>query len=129
MGRAIKRLLLLALIGSAALALTRRVRRQRPAEPTHHAPESTWPPIRTVAAVPVPVPEPVAVQTVPIERDVDWVAPDDAGACPITHPIKANANSRIFHVPGGRFYARTKAERCYAEADDAERDGYRQAKA
>ncbi len=56
-----------------------------------------------------------------------WVAPD-GGACPSSHPIKANSNSGIFHVPGGRFYDQTRAERCYGLAEDAEADGYRRAK-
>jgi hypothetical protein len=50
------------------------------------------------------------------------------GSCPESHLIKANDNSGIFHVPGGRFYDRTKAERCYATAADAIADGYRPAK-
>ena len=50
------------------------------------------------------------------------------GACPASHPIKANANSGIYHQPGGRFYDRTQAERCYADAAAAEADGYRAAK-
>jgi hypothetical protein len=57
-----------------------------------------------------------------------WVPPID-GACPDGYPIKANANSGIFHLPGGRFYERTVPERCYANADAALADGYRQAKA
>ena len=57
-----------------------------------------------------------------------WVEPID-GACPEGYPIKANDNSGIFHVPGGRFYERTVPERCYADAHDAEADGYRRAKA
>ena len=57
-----------------------------------------------------------------------WVAPVD-GQCPDGYPIKANDNSGIFHVPGGRFYDRTVPERCYADAHDAEADGYRRAKA
>lgn len=56
-----------------------------------------------------------------------WVAPID-GACPASHPIKANANSGIFHEPGGRFYERTRPERCYATPEDAVADGYRAAK-
>jgi hypothetical protein len=56
-----------------------------------------------------------------------WVASDD-GSCPLSHPIKANDNSGIFHVPGGRFYDRTKAERCYSDDEAAVADGYRQAK-
>ena len=57
-----------------------------------------------------------------------WVAPID-GVCPDGYPVKANANSRIYHVPGGRFYDRTTPERCYAHTADAEADGYRRAKA
>lgn len=57
-----------------------------------------------------------------------WVEPVD-GECPDGYPIKANDNSGIFHVPGGRFYDRTVPERCYAVAADAEADGYRRAKA
>jgi hypothetical protein len=59
----------------------------------------------------------------------DWVAPLADGTCPASHPVKANDNSGIYHVPGGRFYDRTKAERCYADADAAAADGYRAAKA
>ena len=57
-----------------------------------------------------------------------WAEPVD-GQCPDGYPIKANDNSGIFHVPGGRFYERTVPERCYADAHDAEADGYRRAKA
>lgn len=56
-----------------------------------------------------------------------WVEPVD-GHCPLSHPIKANENSHIYHSPGGRFYARTRAERCYANPADAEAGGYRAAK-
>jgi len=59
--------------------------------------------------------------------DQAWVAPT-YGACPTSHPVKANANSGIFHVPGGRFYDRTQAERCYVDATAAEADGFRAAK-
>ena len=57
-----------------------------------------------------------------------WIGPHDDGSCPVSHPIKANDNSGIFHVPDGRFYDRTKAERCYQSAEAALADGYRQAK-
>jgi hypothetical protein len=56
-----------------------------------------------------------------------WIVPTD-GQCPLTHPVKANDKSRIYHVPGGRFYERTGAERCYVTPDAAETDGYRRAK-
>jgi hypothetical protein len=58
-----------------------------------------------------------------------WVAPLEDGACPASHPIKVNAGSGIFHLPGGRFYERTEAARCYADQATAAADGYRRSKA
>jgi micrococcal nuclease len=55
-----------------------------------------------------------------------WRAPV-GGACPEGYPVKV-AKSGIYHVPGGRSYDRTMAERCYVNAEDAEADGYRRAK-
>ena len=43
-------------------------------------------------------------------------------------PVKVKVSSGIFHVPGGRFYERTRADRWYATSDAAEADGYRQSK-
>ena len=64
----------------------------------------------------------------PFERDpADWIDPVD-GQCPSDFSIKANINSGIYHLPGGRSYDRTRAERCYAVEDAAQRDGYRRAK-
>ena len=57
-----------------------------------------------------------------------WVEPDAMGECPGSHPIKGNDQSKIFHVPGGMSYSRTKAERCYCDEASAEADGYRKAK-
>ena len=56
-----------------------------------------------------------------------WRASHD-GACPDGFPIKAKDSSGIFHVPGGRFYDRTKPDRCYPDASSAAADGYRQSK-
>jgi hypothetical protein len=58
-----------------------------------------------------------------------WVAPLEGGECPPGYPIKAKDKSGIYHVPGGRSYDRTAAERCYTTAEAAEADGYRPAKA
>ena len=60
-------------------------------------------------------------------EEQNWVEPVD-GACPLTHPIKGNADSGIFHVPGGLSYDKTVPERCYATEADAEADGFRKAK-
>ena len=57
-----------------------------------------------------------------------WVEPEDTGTCPMTHPVKVKAGSGIFHLPGGRFYERTRPDRCYANAGAAEADGFRASK-
>lgn len=115
----------LALVVLAGLALVWRRRAGRAVPATEVA---AWPPFEPVAApVATPVAEPVA-QPVTEPVAARWVAPVD-GSCPDGYPIKANDNSRIYHVPGGRFYDRTVPERCYAAAEDAEADGYRRAKA
>jgi hypothetical protein len=56
-----------------------------------------------------------------------WVEPVE-GACPTSHPVKAKLASGIYHVPGGMNYDRTNPDRCYLDADTAERDGLRPAK-
>ena len=47
------------------------------------------------------------------------------GDCPSEAPIKGNASSGIYHVPGGQFYDRTNAEECFATESDAQDAGYR----
>ena len=84
------------------------------ASPSSSAGESTWSPARNHTAEPAPA--------------ARWVAPLGAD-CPAGYPIKVNESSGIYHLPGGRFYDRTAADRCYANADDATADGYRPAKA
>jgi hypothetical protein len=57
-----------------------------------------------------------------------WIAPLEDGSCPLSHPVKVNESSGIFHVPGGRSYDRTQAGRCYATPEAAAADGFRAAK-
>lgn len=64
----------------------------------------------------------------PERADTGWVAANDDGSTPAGHPVKVKESSGIFHLPGGRFYDRTKADRCYATAAAAQADGYRQSK-
>ena len=47
--------------------------------------------------------------------------------CPDSHPVKANDNSGIYHMPGQQHYGRTNARHCYASAAAAQADGYRAA--
>ncbi len=53
--------------------------------------------------------------------------------CPSSHPIKGNfttydGSKCIAHAPGGRSYARTNPERCYATMADAVAEGCRPAR-
>jgi hypothetical protein len=45
--------------------------------------------------------------------------------CPVSHPVKGNRESMIYHLPGGSSYAATRPEVCFAAPADAEADGYR----
>lgn len=57
-----------------------------------------------------------------------WLPANEDGSTPAGHPVKVKESSGIFHVPGGRFYDRTKPDRCYPTAAAAEADGYRRSK-
>lgn len=111
---------LLALAGGGA-ALLLRSRRALPGGAPAAAPATPAP------AAPTDAPAAQAVADLPDPAAL-WVAPVD-GQCPEGYPVKANDNSGIYHLPGGRFYDRTIPERCYASAEGAEADGYRRAKA
>lgn len=52
-------------------------------------------------------------------------------ACPKGYPIKGNLSSRgekIYHVPGGAFYDKTKPEYCFRSEKDAQKAGFRRSK-
>jgi hypothetical protein len=72
-------------------------------------------------------PRPVAAPSTPPAAGSPWVEPNGDG-CPVSHPVKANMASGIFHVPGGGSYERTNPDRCYVDAASAEADGLRAAK-
>ena len=57
-----------------------------------------------------------------------WVGGDSYN-CPKGYPVKGNADSGIYHVPGGRFYSRTKPEECFSSASAARAAGYRASRA
>ncbi len=120
--RPLLRLAILSLLVGGGIAFWK----QRQGKLTTSTDTPEWPPFEptatTTAAKTAAFTEPL------VDSQIKWVAPIDGG-CPDGYPIKGNDNSGIFHVPGGRFYDRTVPERCYASADDALVDGYRQAKA
>jgi len=119
----LKRLFLLAVISGAAFAIWTALQRRNELTVTMPTPTAAPPPPPPTPAPHAPPPEPTSVA----KSSDRWRDPVD-GACPDGYPIKV-AKSGIYHVPGGRSYDRTTAERCYANTDDAEADGYRRAKA
>jgi len=62
------------------------------------------------------------------KRKAPWIEPEADGTCPGSHPVKAKLASKIFHLPGGFNYPRTRPDRCYIDAAAAEADGLRPAK-
>ncbi|HUP71932.1 MAG TPA: hypothetical protein VM282_02680 [Acidimicrobiales bacterium] len=130
LARRIRRLVFLA---SATAAIVRFAMARR-TKTTPNAPQvSEWAPLRAGAASaptasatdsPTDTTDSTAAAT---PTSPDWIEPVD-GACPLTHPVKGNANSRIYHVPGGRFYDSTVPERCYRDGTAAEADGMRASK-
>ena len=133
MKRWLRRVLILLVIGGSGVAFRAMKQKRAASTATSVGPSTEWPPLQAVPAPAVPHPHEVDQFTAvavaePVADATDWVLPGD-GQCPDGYPIKANDNSGIFHVPGGRFYDRTVPERCYANTEAAERDGYRRAKA
>jgi len=60
-----------------------------------------------------------------LEGGSRWVKGDGSATCPDEHPIKGNASSRIYHLPGESSYARTIPQICFATEDDAKSAGFR----
>lgn len=72
------------------------------------------------------VPTPAAESTAITASEGDgWIHVDNQTSCPAEFPIKGNANSRIYHVPGSRMYEPTIPEICFATEEAAVALGYR----
>jgi micrococcal nuclease len=97
------------------------------APPTAAVPPTAAPPpaVAPPTAATPPAAPPTASQPTPVPGRA---APLPDGSCPPSHPIKGNANSGIYHVPGQQFYIRTVAEDCFATEQDAVRAGYRKSR-
>jgi hypothetical protein len=121
--RVLRRAAVLAVVLGAVAAAASWARRR--AEPVGRVAPPEWPPIhREVAATGHVASEAAAVDHAPL----NWVAAGEGLEPPEGFPVKVKVSSGIFHVPGGRFYDRTNADRFYATTDAAEADGYRRSK-
>jgi len=133
----------LGMVGSVVAVAVKALGRRRSASSASDWSAGTepWPPIDLAdqpapgARGPGPVIEDVVVEDVEAEAVTDgdgegqvWSDPHDDGSCPATHPVKAKLASGVFHLPGMANYERTKADRCYPDADTARADDLRQAK-
>jgi hypothetical protein len=115
-----RRIVLVGLVGGAALGVAIAVTRRRAltVEPATGTGVAEWPPLRLA---------PPLIDGTDGHEPAPWVAPI-GGQCPASHPIKGNANSGIYHVPGGRFYDAIIPDRCYRDEAAAEADGMRASK-
>jgi hypothetical protein len=111
-----RRLVALMVVTGGVVALVRWRRLEDGRHPSFAS--AAWPPIESSATTASPA------QGATPPR---WLPPVD-GVPPEGYPVKANDGSMIYHVPGGRSYERTRAERCYADTAAAIADGYRAAK-
>jgi len=112
--RAIALLALLIALGGFAFSVVRRRRVTTTVGPAE------WPPFEPRL---VPSHDPAPSADAPA-----WIVPGPDGVVPDSHPVKVKVSSGIFHVPGGRFYERTTADRLYPNAESAEAAGYRPSK-
>ena len=136
--------LLVGLLGGAIAAALKMVQGRASSAPAPVTP-APWTPIPDAEPVVVPQrPRPdvsiADLQEAPVKKAPakkaaapkpkklePWVEPVD-GECPPTHPVKGKMTSKIYHLPGGFNYARTRPDRCYLDAAAAEADGLRPAK-
>lgn len=91
-----------------------------PAAPAVPAMKPAVPATPATPAVPAMKPAPVT-SSAPVAAGV---AGNPDGSCPASAPVKVS-RSKIYHVPEGRSYAKTKAKSCFVSAQAAEQAGYR----
>ncbi|MEA2511389.1 MAG: hypothetical protein QOJ59_876 [Thermomicrobiales bacterium] len=72
------------------------------------------------------IPTPAAETTaIPENEGKGWIHVDGVNDCPADFPIKGNASSRIYHLPGEPTYEATHPEICFATEEAAVELGYR----
>lgn len=119
----------LGVVGSAVALAAKALDRRRSATPATDwsAGREPWPPVDVPRDTTTAPPSPAAGEGDRGDHAV-WSEPDEDGSCPASHPVKAKLTSGVFHLPGMANYERTKADRCYPDADAAQADDLRQAK-
>jgi trigger factor len=72
--------------------------------------------------------EAMDIASAPSDLPTGAVAGTGESDCDEAHPIKGNASSMIYHVPGSSSYDRTIPEMCFATEEDAVAAGFRPSK-
>jgi hypothetical protein len=114
-------------LAAVLLALWRLLETRRQDSAVTWEPQPFPMPPRPVPAPPTPASPPAAGTGDPDGAAEPWVEAVE-GSCPATHPVKGKLSSGIFHEPGMQMYERTRADRCYADAEAAVADGLRASK-
>ena len=94
--------------------------------PTAAAPAGEPPANAASESDSVELPTPAAETTaVAANEGADWIQSNGSKTCPDEFPIKGNASSRIYHLPGESTYEATVPEICFATEEAAVGLGYR----
>lgn len=99
-----------------------------PADSPEASPAATAPVVTADASAEPAAPPPSARaddEPEPVGARAGSIAGDGTRDCPPDYPVKGNADSMIYHLPGQASYNNTIAEFCFAAAEDAEAAGYR----
>jgi hypothetical protein len=90
-------------------------------------PPTEAPSVEPPTLKPLPPTEALPPSATPPPPNPEGAAPADEYNCPPDYPVKGNigSNGNIYHMPAWRSYSRTKPERCFATAADAEAAGFR----
>jgi len=101
--------------------------KKAPAKKAAPKAEAKAEPVKAVKAEPVKA-EPAKAESAEADADApfgpDSHAPLDDGEQPEGFPVKGNADSMLYHVPGTSFYNRTVAEVWFRSAEAAEAAGF-----
>ena len=93
--------------------------------PPERAVEVKPPPRAAPQSTPSPEPQSEEGTVATPLPEGQFVPSDGAHDCPPEFPIKGNANSRIYHLPGGGSYNATIPNICFASEEAAEAAGFR----
>ena len=97
----------------------------RAAPPPPPRPARETPPAEPTAPAAAPAATGTEQPEAPDDVPSGAVRGDGTTDCPPDYPVKGNADSMIYHLPGESSYDRTEPEFCFATAEGAEAAGFR----